>query len=69
MLDKARVGIDFLESFRIEDGMVVVDGVRASASKTTGVHACNLGDLFVQHPEGKETGQKKCTPRCCKKTV
>jgi len=46
MLDKTRVGINFLESLRIEDRMVVVDGVRASATKTTGVCACNLIYLF-----------------------
>ena len=42
MLDETRVGINFLESFRIEDGMVVVDRVRTSAMKTTRVNACNL---------------------------
>jgi hypothetical protein len=47
MLDETRVGIYFLEPLRIEDGMVVVDGVRASATKPTGVHASNLGDLLV----------------------
>lgn len=46
MLDKTRVRISFLEPFRIEDGMIVVDGVRASAMKTTGVYACNLIYLF-----------------------
>jgi hypothetical protein len=46
MLDETRVSINFLESLRIEDGMVVVDGVRASAMKTTGVCACNLIYLF-----------------------
>ena len=46
MLDETRVGINFLESLRIEDGMVVVDGVGASAMKTTGVCACNLIYLF-----------------------
>jgi len=46
MLDETRVGINFLESLRIEDGMVMEDGVRASAMKTTGVCACNLIYLF-----------------------
>lgn len=46
MLDETRVGINFLESLRIEDGMVVVDGVRASAMKTTRVHACDLSNLL-----------------------
>ena len=46
MLDETRVSINLLESLRIEDGMVVVDGVRASAMKTTGVCACNLIYLF-----------------------
>lgn len=48
MLDKTRVSIDFLESLSIVDGMVVEDGVRASASKTTRVHAGNLGELLNQ---------------------
>ena len=42
MLDETRVDINFLESLRIEDGMVVVDGVRASAMKTTRIGTCNL---------------------------
>jgi hypothetical protein len=42
MLDESRVGINFLESLRIEDGMIVVDGVGASAVKTARVCACNL---------------------------
>ena len=53
MLDETWVGINFLESFRIVDGMVVVDRVRASASKTR-VRAWDLGDLFTQYPEGRQ---------------
>lgn len=46
MLDETRVDINFLESLRIEDGMVVIDGVRAGAMKTTRICACNLIYLF-----------------------
>jgi hypothetical protein len=42
MFNETRVGINFLESLRIEDGMVVVDGVTASAMKTSRVNACDL---------------------------
>jgi hypothetical protein len=46
MLDETRVGINFLESLRIEDGMIMVNGIRASATKTTRVHACNLSEAI-----------------------
>lgn len=46
MLDETRVYINFLESLGIEDGMVVKDGIRASAMKTTRVCACNLIYMF-----------------------
>lgn len=52
MLDETRVGINFLESLRIENGMVVVDGVRASAMKTTRVCAWNLIHFLAPRKEG-----------------
>ena len=48
MLNETWIGINFLESFRIVDGMVVVDRVRASAGKTR-VRAWDLGDSFIQY--------------------
>lgn len=55
MLDETRVSINFLEPLRIEDGMVMVDGVRASAMETTRVCACNLIYLFSTQKEGDRT--------------
>jgi hypothetical protein len=55
MLNETWIGINFLESFRIVDGMVVVDRVRASAGKTR-VRAWDLGDSFIQYQrEGNRT--------------
>jgi len=55
MLNETWIGINFLESFRIVDGMVVVDRVRASAGKTR-VRAWDLGDSFIQYrKEGNGT--------------
>lgn len=56
MLDETWVCINLLESFRIKDGMVVVDRVEASATETTSVHACNLGVLLTQYFERNTTG-------------
>lgn len=56
MLDETWVGINLLEPFRIVDGMIVVDRVMAIATKSTSVHACNLGVLLTQYLGGRTLG-------------
>ena len=56
MLDETWVGINLLEPFRIVDGMIVVDRVMAIATKSTSVHACDLGVLLTQYLGGRTLG-------------